>query len=57
MREKIITFFLKKKNMTVRDEYNFCKIKKTTRKDIKNILINIWFNYSFSYCFSSKMLS
>jgi len=56
MREKIITFFFKK-NMTVRDDYNFCKIKKTTRKDIKNILINIWFNYSFSYCFSSKMLS
>jgi len=40
MREKIITFSLKK-DMTVRDEYNFCKTNKTTRKDIKNILINI----------------
>jgi len=34
MREKIITFSLKK-NMRVRDEYNFCKTKKTIRKDIK----------------------
>ena len=43
--------------MTVRNEYNFCKTNKTIRKDIKNILINIWFNYSFDYCFSSEMLS
>ena len=43
--------------MTVRNEYNFCKTNKTIRKDIKNILINIWFNYSFGYCFSSEILS
>ena len=55
--ERKNNYFFLKKNMTVRDEYNFCKIKKTIRKDIKNILINIWFNYSFSSCFSSKMLS
>ena len=43
--------------MTMRNEYNFCKISKTIRKDIKDILINIWFNYSFGYCFTSKMLN
>jgi len=54
----ITPFFLKKKkHMRVRDEYIFCKTNKTTRKDIKNILINIWFNYSFGYGFCSKMLS
>jgi len=57
MREKIITFFLTKKYMRVRNEYNFCKTNKTTRNDIKNILINIWFNYFFDYCFNSKLLS
>ena len=39
--ERKNNYFFLKKNMTVRDEYNFCKIKKTIRKDIKNILINI----------------
>ena len=37
MREKIITFSLKK-NMRVRDEYNFCKTKKTIRKGHKKYL-------------------
>jgi len=43
--------------MRVGDEYNLCKTNKTTKKEINNILINIWFNYFFFSCFCSKMLS
>jgi len=37
----VTPFFLKKKHIRVRDEYNLCKTNKRTRNDIKNILINI----------------
>jgi len=53
-------FFLqkeKRKHMRVRDYYNLLKIKKTTTRKIKIILIRIWFNYSFNSCFHLKILS
>jgi len=44
-------------NIRVRDDYNLLKTKKTMRRKIKIILINIWFNYSFDSCFRFKILS
>jgi len=59
MRAKIMNLCLQKQEKIWEWEMIIIceKLKKTMRRKIKTILINIWFNYSFDSSFRLKMLS